>query len=175
MITRNRIMPSTLLGVLLLLLSGCASNPANPDDPEGTLMGTRPATVVFEDFLNTLDDTVTTSGITFPDWDRNDTAGYNAQACAQGTNARAYQTQLEGDPSSNPAASADAMRQHFEAKGYTIGNVFDYSTTSPGQGVIINAETPTGMTVQFSTTKNGSSIKVISDCTADPAAKETTT
>ncbi|MCW1249008.1 hypothetical protein ODZ83_02165 [Acaricomes phytoseiuli] len=70
---RPQIITTGLLGTFLLLLSGCA---LNPDDPEGTLMGTRPATVVFEDFLNTLDDTVTTSGITFPNWDRNDTTGY---------------------------------------------------------------------------------------------------
>ena len=67
------------------------------------------------------------------------------------------------------------MKSHWEAKGYTIGNIFDESETTPGKGVEINATTPSGVFVQFSASTFGSFVNVKSDCTLDPLAKETTT
>ena len=69
--------------------------------------GTRPAKEVFTDFLNTIDDTVQHSGTTFPKWNRQDVAGYNAPAC--GVKAREdgnkYTTQLDGGSVEDPKAA----------------------------------------------------------------------
>lgn len=139
--------------------------------------GTRPAKVVFADFLDTFDDTVKHSGTNFPKWNRQDVAGYHAPAC--GVKAREdgnqYMSQLEGGPIEDPKAAVEAMKSHWEAKRYTIGNIFDESETTPGKGVQISATTPNGVVVLFSASMFGSHVKVQSDCTLDPLAKETTT
>lgn len=67
------------------------------------------------------------------------------------------------------------MKANWEAKGYTIGNIFDESETTQGKGVEVNATTPSGIHVQFTASTFGSFVNVKSDCTLDPLAKETTT
>lgn len=75
----------------------------------------------------------------------------------------------------DPKAAIDAMKSHWEGKGYKIGNIFDESGTTAGKGIQINATTPSGVRVQFTASTFGSFVNVKSDCTFDPLAKETTT
>lgn len=138
--------------------------------------GTRPAKEVFTDFLDTIDDVVQHSGSAFPQWDRQDVAGYTGVAC--GVESREdggqYYTNLDGGPVGDPDKAIQDMKSHWEAKGYTIGNIF---TNMGGNttGRQINAKSPEGILVQFTPGKTRSSILVQSDCTLDPLAKETTT
>ncbi|MDP9904706.1 hypothetical protein [Arthrobacter bambusae] len=140
------------------------------------LGGTRPARDVFKDYLNTFDDIVRRSGATFKKWDRADLAGYNAAACGVHSreDGRLYTRQIEGGPVPDPDAAIADMKAYWESKGYTIGNIF---TNMGGNtsGRQINATTPTGILVQFTPGKEQSTIKVKSDCTLDPKARETTT
>ncbi|WP_043805940.1 hypothetical protein [Paenarthrobacter aurescens] len=66
------------------------------------------------------------------------------------------------------------MKAHLEAKGYTIGNIFD---TMGGNitGIQLNAESPRRLLVQFTPSKETSFIKVVGECTLDPAARKKTT
>ncbi|GAB3557116.1 hypothetical protein GCM10027405_01280 [Arthrobacter alkaliphilus] len=137
--------------------------------------GTRPAKDVFTDFLNTIDDAVQHSGTTFPRWNRQHVAGYNAPAC--GVKAREdgnqYYTNIEGGPVSDPKAAVESMKAHWEALGYTIEGAVPW----PGenQRIDLSATSPLGTRVVFSPSKGKSGINVKSDCTLDPLAKETTT
>lgn len=184
--TRSTLPAFRMLTVLTvasaLALSGCA--PANTQ-PGGTMTtphtpepfdGTRPAKTVFTDFLDTTDDIVQHSGAAFPQWNREDVAGYTGVAC--GVESREdggqYRTNLDGGPVVDPDKSLQDMKSHWEAKGYTIGNIF---TNMGGNtsGRQINATSPEGILVQFTPGKTRSSILVQSDCTLDPLVKETTT
>lgn len=164
-----------------LALAGCA--PATTQ-PGGTMTsnntpkpfdGTRPAKEVFTDFLNVIDDTVQHSGTTFPKWNRQDVAGYNAPAC--GVKAREdgnqYYTNLEGGPVGDPKAAVESMKSRWEALGYTIEGTVPW----PGAAAAIDlsATTPAGLRIVFGASTNGSTINVKSDCTLDPLSKETTT
>jgi hypothetical protein len=166
-----------------LALTGCA--PAN-NQPGGAMTtndasnpygGTRPAKEVFSDFLDTIDDAVQHSGTTFPKWDRHDVAGYTGAACgaASREDGHRYRTQLEGGPVADPKAAVETMKSHWEAKGYTIGDIIDESDTTAGKGIELNATTPSGVIAQFTASTLGSFVNVQSDCTLDPLAKETTT
>lgn len=162
--------PRWALGVGLiacLLISGCGVQEVE--------VKTRGADVVFVDFLDTMDDVVKHSGTSWPEWDRDDTAGYVSEVCGVRAreDGRLYQRQIEGGPVKDPEGAVVAMRAHWESQGYEIGNIFDDG--DPSTGVQINARTPSGMLVQFSPTPNGSLIKVVSDCTLDPAARKKTT
>lgn len=138
--------------------------------------GTRPAKVVFADFLDTIDDIVQHSGATFPKWDRQAVAGYNAVACGVQSreDGKQYTSDLAGGPVEDPDKAIQDMKSRWEAKGYTIGNTF---TNMGGNTTAreINATTPSGLLVQFTPGKTRSSVTVQSDCTLDPLAKETTT
>lgn len=166
-----------------LALTGCT--PATTQ-PGGTMTtnntpkpfdGTRPAKEAFIDFLDNIDDAVQHSGTTFRKWNRQDIAGYNAVACGVKSreDGKQYTSQLEGGPVADPKAAVKTMKSHWEAKGYTIGNIFDESETTSGKGVEINATTPSGVFVQFTASTFGTFVNVQSDCTLDPLAKQTTT
>lgn len=145
----------------------------NTDEPFG---GTRPAKEVFADFLDTVDDIVRHSGTTFPRWDRQDIAGYNAVACGVKSreDGKQYYTNIHGGPVEDPDKAIVDMKAYWTGKGYKIGNIFTNmgGNTSARE---INATTPAGMTVQYTPGKSRTSINVQSDCTLDPLAKETTT
>jgi hypothetical protein len=155
-----------VLAVTLPVVAGCGAQEAE--------VKTRSADVVFVDFLDTMDDVVKHSGTSWPEWDRSDTAGYVSEVCGVRAreDGRSYQRQIEGGPVKDPEGAVESMRAHWESQGYEIGNIFDDG--DPSTGVQINARTPSGMLVQFSPTPNGSLIKVVSDCTLDPAARRKT-
>ncbi|NYE93916.1 hypothetical protein FHU41_000137 [Psychromicrobium silvestre] len=140
-------------------------------------METRSAKVVFQDFLDTMDDTVRHSGTEFSTWDKGDIAGYNAEACGikSQEDGRQYTSQIVGGRVANPDLAIQQMKAYWESKGYVIESIF----TNMGDNVTgrqINATSPTGILVQFTPAKEAESvINVQSDCTLDPLAAETTT
>ncbi len=144
---------------------------------EEPVNGTRAAKEVFIDFREAIDDTIQHSGTTFPGWDPKKTAGYSTEPCGitSREDGHRYSVQGEGGAIGDPKAAIEAMKSHWEAKGYKIGNIFDESETTAGKGVQINATTPSGVSVQFTASTFGSFVNVKSDCTLDPLAKETTT
>jgi hypothetical protein len=165
-----------------LALTGCAPTYTQPggtmttNNNEESSGGTRPAKVVFADFLDTVDDIVQHSGATFPKWDRRNVAGYNAGACAVkgGEDGNKYTSSIDGGPVDDPDKAVQEMKSHWEAQGYTTGNIFtDMGGNTTAREV--NATTPSGIVVQFTPGKTRSSVTVQSDCTLDPLAKETTT
>jgi hypothetical protein len=166
---------TSLMTVGCLVMTGCGMNSANGGQNGEPGRGERSAEEVFTDFMDAMEDTVQHSGTTWPGWDRNDTADYVSEPC--GVHARAdgrlYQRQIKGGPIDDPQAAVDRMKAHLEANGYTIGNIVDAG--NPAKGLQINARTPRGMLVQFSPTTNGSLIKVMGECTLDPAARKKTT
>lgn len=113
---------------------------------EEPFSGTRPAKVVFADFLDTVDDIVQHSGAAFPKWDRRNVAGYNAGACAVkgGEDGSRYTVSGQGGPVKDPDKAIREMKSHWEAKGYTIGNIF---TNMGGNTTAreVNATTPSGI------------------------------
>ncbi|MFK0007115.1 hypothetical protein ACIQTZ_08680 [Paenarthrobacter sp. NPDC090520] len=131
---------------------------------------------MFTDFLDAMEDTVQHSGTTWPGWDRQDTVDYVSEPC--GIHARAdgrlYQRQIKGGAIADPQAAVEVMKAHWESKGYTIGNIFD-GKGADSTGLEIGASGPRGMTLIFTATKYGSFIKVIGECTLDPAARKKTT
>lgn len=112
--------------------------------------GTRPAKEIFTDFLNTVDDTIQHSGVTVPGWVPKRTAGYSAESC--GIKAKAdgsrYTVDGQGGPVDDPDKAIQTMKAHWEAKGYTIGNIF---TNMGGNTTAqeINATSPSGIVVPF--------------------------
>ncbi|VXB77540.1 hypothetical protein ARTHRO9V_190075 [Arthrobacter sp. 9V] len=164
-----------LLTVGCLMMTGCGMNSTNSGQPDEPGPGERSAEEVFTEFMDAMEDTVQHSGAYWPSWDRQDTSGYFPPPCSVRTrdDGRAYQTQIEGGPIDDPQAAVDHMKAHWKSKGYTIGNIFD--DVNPATGMQINARTPRGMLVQFSPTRNGSLIKVVGECTLDPAARKKTT
>ena len=131
---------------------------------------------MFTEFLDAIDDTVRQSGTIWVEWDRNDTSGYFPPPCSVRArdDGRAYQTQIEGGPVDDPQAAVDAMKAHWESKGYRITNVFDNRGANT-TGIEIHAVTPRGMLLIFTPTKTVSFIKVVGECTLDPAAEKRTT
>ena len=124
--------------------SGVASRAPKPFD------GTGPAKDVFTDFLNTIDDTIQHSGTTFPEWNRQNVAGYNAVACGikSREDGNQYTSHLDGGPVGDPDQAVQDIKARWEAKGYKIGNIFTNmgGNTTARQ---INATTPSGVFVQF--------------------------
>ncbi|NYE93917.1 hypothetical protein FHU41_000138 [Psychromicrobium silvestre] len=165
-----------LVGVLVFLatsLVGCTTSSVDPGYP---FDGTRSAKVVFQDFLDTMDDIVKHSGTTFADWDRQDVTGYVAEGCGvrNQEDGRLYGRQIVGGRVVNPDLAVQQMKAYWESKGYVIESIF---TNMGGNttGRQINATSPTGVSVQFTPGKTRSTINVQSDCTLDPLANETTT
>ncbi|WP_185751254.1 hypothetical protein [Arthrobacter sp. 31Y] len=150
-----------------------STNSAQPDDPGP---GTRSAEEVFTEFLDAVEDTVQHSGTTWARWDHNDTADYVSEPC--GVHARAdgrlYQRQIEGGPVDDPQAAVDRMKAHWESKGYKIENIFD-NRGPDTTGIEIIASAPGGVVLIFTPTKRVSFIKVVGECTLDPAARKKTT
>ncbi|MFI2562964.1 hypothetical protein [Paenarthrobacter sp. NPDC018779] len=126
--------------------------------------------------MDAMDDTVQHSGATWPNWNANDTSGYFPPPCSVNArdDGRAYQTQIEGGPVVDPQASVEAMKAHWESKGYRITHVFDNRGPNT-TGIEIHAVTPRGMLLIFTPTKTVSFIKVVGECTLDPAAAKKTT
>ncbi|AFR28281.1 hypothetical protein ARUE_c13620 [Arthrobacter sp. Rue61a] len=159
-----------------LVMTGCGMNSATGGQQGEPGPGERTAEEVFTEFMDAMEDTVKQSGTTWPGWDRNDTSDYVSEPC--GVHARAdgrlYQRQIEGGPVDDPPAAVERMKAHLETKGYTIGNIFD---TMGGNitGIQLNAESPRRLLVQFTPSKETSFIKVVGECTLDPAARKKTT
>lgn len=145
------------------------SNINNPAmDPARPFNGTRPAEVVREDFYDTIDDIVKHSGTAFPSWNRADPKSIDRNDCQVGSSqGHKLSRTLEGGPIVDPKEAVTAVRDHWEALGYTIGRVaFD---PEPHPGGDISARTPFGAFVEFLTSPNGSMIVVKSECTLDPS------
>jgi hypothetical protein len=156
-----------VLAVTLPVMAGCGAQEVD--------VKTRSADVVFVDFLDTMDDVVKHSGTSWPEWDRQDTAGYFADACGvrEPEDGRAYDSQIEGGPVKDPERAVEEMKAHWEVKGYEIGNIFD-NMGGNTTGIQINATSPSGIRVQYTPSKETSYINVESDCTLDPAARKKT-
>jgi hypothetical protein len=166
----------SILTVGCLVMTGCGMNSANDGQTGEPGRGERSAEEVFTDFMDAMEDTVQHSGTTWPGWDRDDTVDYVSEPC--GVHARAdgrlYQRQIKGGPIDDPQAAVDRMKAHLEANGYTIGNIFD---NMGGNTTVIqlNAESRRKLLVQFTPSKETSFIKVMGECTLDPAARKKTT
>ncbi|MFJ4168199.1 hypothetical protein ACIPY3_01690 [Paenarthrobacter sp. NPDC089714] len=157
-------------------LSGCAVNQAGGGQGGEPGTGERSAQEVFTDFMDAIDDTVQQSGAEWPIWDRKHTAGFFPPPCSVHAreDGRAYQTQIEGGPVDDPRAAVERMKAHWESKGYKIGNIFD-NMGGNTTGIQINARSSRGLLVQFTPSSETSFIKVVSECTLDPAADKKTT
>lgn len=171
---RKALLVSIMLGCLVM--TGCGMNSVNGEQQGEPGPGERSAEAVFTDFMDAIDDTVQHSGADWPSWDRQDTAGYFPPPCSVRArdDGRAYQTQIEGGPVSDPRAALEQMKAHLESKGYTIGNIFD-NMGGNTTGIQLNARSPRGLLVQFTPSKETSFIKVVGECTLDPTAKKRTT
>ncbi|MFF2841876.1 hypothetical protein [Paenarthrobacter sp. NPDC057981] len=160
---------------MVLVASGCAANQTGGGQSGEPGPGERSAQEVFTDFMDAMEDTVQQSGTSWPEWDRQDTAEYVTEPCGihERADGRLYQRQIEGGPVQNPQASVDAMKAHWESKGYKIGNTFD-NMGGNTTGIEIGASTPRGMVLIFTPSKGTSFINVHSECTLDPAARKKT-
>ncbi|MFC8040837.1 hypothetical protein ACFUOZ_15910 [Paenarthrobacter sp. NPDC057355] len=160
---------------MVLMLSGCGVSKMGGQDGKPR-PGERSAQEVFTDFMDAVDDTVQKSGADWPIWNRSHTAGFFPGPCSVRSrdDGRAYQTQIEGGPVEDPQASVDAMKAYWESKGYKITHVFDNRGDNT-TGIEIHAVTPRGMLLNFTPTKTVSFVKVVGECTLDPAADRRTT
>ncbi|MFC8040836.1 hypothetical protein ACFUOZ_15905 [Paenarthrobacter sp. NPDC057355] len=126
--------------------------------------------------MDAMEDTVQQSGTSWSEWDLRDTADYVTEPCGihERADGRLYQRQIEGGPVEDPKAAVESMRAHWESKGYKITHIFDNRGPNT-TGIEIHAVTPRGMLLIFTPTKTVSFIKVVSECTLDPAARKKTT
>ncbi|VXB77491.1 conserved hypothetical protein [Arthrobacter sp. 9V] len=159
-----------------LMMNGCGMNSTNSGRPDEPGPGERTAEEVFTEFMDAMEDTVQQSGTTWPGWDRSDTVDHVSEPC--GVHARAdgrlYQRQIEGGPIDDPQAAVERMKAHWKFQGYTIGNIFDNMGANT-TGIEIIASTPRGMVLIFTPSKHVSFVKVMGECTLDPAARKKTT
>lgn len=178
---QQRLLLPVLMASVMLAIAACTGNTSGgtmntpSSDASTSVDGSRPAKVIFPEYLDTIDDTVKHSGTTFPQFDKADRSGYKAEACGVHTreDGRQYTVQIEGGPVINPSQAIESMKAQWESRGYKIGNIFPQR--EGGTSSEIAAHTPSGMLVVYTAGTVASFIKVVSDCTIDPAARDVTT